>query len=147
MISAKKVIYLKTNKICENGDIIQKWIDIANNLNCDYYIVNDNPELLDIFKGLTDFKPTEILESNRNTYCEKVFSTFACKWYKTTFAHLTTFQHAKKHNINSFWNIDADDIEIMLPVEQCVENLKNIQNYADENNGNAYSLDIWNIML
>lgn len=139
----KKAIYLKTNKIFQDGEVFQKWVNIANGLGIDYYVINDNDNFFKIFDKTSNFAPKEIMKSDRTTYYTEVLYALAPKWWNAAFAHLTTFQHAQNNDIDCFWNIDADDVVFMHPTDKCVEMLETIQDYADKNEGDAYSLDMW----
>ncbi|MGI0406468.1 hypothetical protein ACRE1S_03680 [Helicobacter himalayensis] len=123
---------------------LQHWIDIAETLRADIYIVCDNLELKRmIYKKIIFKNPQISFITSRNKMTKSIVKKLLHKyWYGAGMAHLTTFYHAKKMGYPSFWNIDADDTIILSQAELVAKALKHIESYADTNNINIFSLDM-----
>ena len=142
--SESPVFYLKVNK--ETPDFrryFEKWIKIVSLMNGNYYILCDNPKIQDYISNSPLIDDKKILQSNRTLYSDVVYKMFANKWFNTAFAHLTVLEHSKMQNIKWFWNIDADDTNILLNAEHCAKLLNKVQIYASKDYKDAYSLDMW----
>ena len=143
----RPVFYLKANLDCDYSYMsIQKWLDVANKYNAIVYLIIDKPIIkTKIIKNVyfynLDFK---FIKSNRSKYHKNLFKKMrlAKVWEKTTYAHLTSFYHSKKNNIKSFWNIDADDTMLLMPSEDCADTLRCAEQYANNNNVDAFSFDM-----
>lgn len=140
------VFYLKINR---RDDYVflcfQHWIDTIAEKGADYFIICDNKILeKEICKKII-FHDTNIkfLKSCKNRKQKHIVDKIATKyWIKATYAHLTTFYHAKNNGIASFWNIDADDTLFCMPPEKISNYLKEVEAYADKNDIEAFSLDM-----
>ena len=142
----RPVFYLKINR---NDDVaikcLQHWLNIIDELDSDYYILCDKKELKDkILKNITfrdgNFK---FLKSYRNSELSYIVKNIATKiWINATYAHLTSFYHSKINNIQSFWNIDADDTMFCLNKSKVAACLKSIEDYAAVNDIAAFSFDM-----
>lgn len=146
-LNNKNVFYLKVNRN-NNATFVnlQHWIDIADVLGADYYIVCDNNKLKEnIYKKACFNNPDiKFIKSCKNKRLKNIVKNIATgSWKKATYAHLTTFYHAKQHGIVSFWNIDADDTVFCMEPEKCAEALNQIEQYACKNDINLFSLDMW----
>lgn len=138
--------YLKVNSMdFITIPCLQHWIDTINEMNGDFVIVCDKDELkAKILKQCCFYEPQpkfiksyfKPLKSIVKNICRTKF------WIKATHAHLTTFYHAQKYGIKNFWNIDADDTMIFLSKERTAEMLRVVQEVAEEQNIDAYSLDM-----
>lgn len=141
------VFYLKVNRNIEDTFIcLQYWIDITYLMDADFYIICDNKELeINIYKKIK-FKNEniKIIKSETRPF-KRILKEqkIQKKWYKAAFAHLTVFHHAQKNNIQSYWNIDADDALFLTTPQNAVRILNHAQNYAKENNIDAFSFDFW----
>lgn len=141
------VFYLKINRQKNyTFACLQKWIDIANLLGVDFYIICDDNDLKkDVLKKIK-FKDSniKIIKSCKSREIKAISSRVANKqWQNAAYAHLTTFFHARENNIKYFWNIDADDTSFLMYSEHLVNELRKIEIYAKENHIAAFSLDMW----
>lgn len=141
------LFYLKMNRTFGYAfPCLQHWINIVNELDADFYIICDKPELeKDILKYI-EFKNSNIkfMKSNVDA-TKKIAHTVATKgWWKAAYAHLTTFFHAKENNIQNFWNIDADDAMFIADPKTSAEILKAAEKYAENAKMDAFSFDMWN---
>ena len=142
------VFYLKVNSQADYLFLcLQHWIKVIDSIGADYYILCDNKKIeRNILKKII-FPNSNIkfIKSCRGKELKKYVDRIATKyWKKAAYAHLTTFLHAKKNNIHSFWNIDADDTTFLVKPERCVQILNTVEIYAKENNIDAFSFDMWN---
>lgn len=142
----KQAFYLKINR---NDDIsysiFQQWINIIRYMDVDYYILCDRCEVKhEIYKKI-NFYNTDIkfIESNYKNLTNLVNRLTNRTWFKAGCAHLTTFEHAKKNDYSSFWNIDADDTLFCLDCKKMSKILIDISNYAVKNDISCFSLDMW----
>lgn len=140
------IFYLKINRLDDYVFLcLQQWLDTISHMNRDYYILCDNKKLKkEIIKKIV-FPNSNIkfLKSKRCNQLKKIVKNIATKfWIKATYAHLTTFYHAKHNNIKSFWNIDADDTLFCINPITLAEYFIKIEAYADTNNISAFSLDM-----
>ena len=145
-INNKEIFYLKVNRNeAYSIRCLQHWIDIINEYKADFYIICDNKDLkLRILKQIR-FKDKNIkfLKSIKNSQTKRIVKNIATPlWEKATYAHLTPFYHSRKNNISKFWNIDADDTMFALYADKVAQILKRIALYADNNNFNAFSMDM-----
>lgn len=142
------VFYLKVNRQDDNLFLcLQQWIDSVNLIGADFYILCDKKKIeRNILKSIK-FPNSNInfLKSNRGKELQKFVDKIATKiWKKAAYAHLTTFSHAKKNNITSFWNVDADDTTFLVKPERCAEILNKAEAFANEHDIDAFSFDMWN---
>lgn len=141
----KPMFYLKINRTeAFVYRCIQHWVDIVNELNADFVFVCDKEELKYKVLGKIVFKNSNIrfIKSYKKPLNSIVKNIATPIWKNATYAQLTTFMHAKKNNIESFFNIDADDTMFVCPVSDVCKILKTSQIYADNNDINAFSLDM-----
>lgn len=142
-----RVFYLKVNRN-DNYTFtnLQHWIDIIEAMNGKFYIICDNEKLKENILNRVCFASPKInfIKSCKNKKLQNIVKNIATGfWKNATYAHLTTFQHAKKHGIINFWNIDADDTAFCIDPVKCVEALSYVEHYACMNNVNLFSLDMW----
>lgn len=147
----KSLLYLKINaqNWC-NIICLQKWIDIAEAMGSDYYILCDK-EILEkeILKRVV-FPDSNIkfLKSDRKTLKKEVNRICTPYWKNAGYAHLTTFLHAKKHKIEKFWDIDADDMIMSETPETIAKCLSNVSEVSDSQHYDLMSYDLlsslWN---
>lgn len=140
------VFYLKFNSANFHYNIasLEHWINIVNAMGGDYYIICDNKNLERQILSQLKFDNSNIkfIQSD-NTISSKLIKAIAIPfWRKAARAHLTTFYHAQKIGLNSFWNIDADDTMFFDEASNVAAALKIVQKYAVENNINCFSLDM-----
>ena len=144
---SKPVFYLKINRNTDYTFLcLQHWIDVLSVSNRDFFILCDNLQLEKEVLRKVIFPNSNIkfIGSCKNSRLKKYVKKIATKWWpKATFAHLTTFYHAKQNNIKEFWNIDADDTMFALEPEDIRSILQNVENYSKTNNIDAISLDMW----
>ncbi len=144
---SKDVFYLKVNRHIKDTFInLQYWVDVVYDMGADFYILCDNPDLkTDILRTIV-FKDENIkfIKSHKRTFKDIVKSQkIDKKWLNASYAHLTTFLHAKKHNITTFWNIDADDALFLISPSKAVEILKNAKTYAEKQKIDLFGFDFW----
>ncbi len=140
------VFYLKVNRICGYTYIcLQNWIDIIKESNANFYIVCDKKELKKQILKRVKFYSPDVKFIKSDTAASKSFINTLVDpcWIKAGNAHLTTFLNATKNNYPSFWNIDADDTLFLIPPSKMAKILANVANYAEKNNLNNFSLDMW----
>ncbi len=73
---------------------------------------------------------------------ETILALFKGRFVGAGRAHLLTFFHAREKHLNAFWNIDADDTWICLSPERSAEALEQVQDYAEKNHIELFSLDM-----
>ena len=139
------VFYLKVNRSDDYAfRCLQHWLNIAECMKVKVYIICDNKKLEQkIYKHII-FSNNDInIIKSVHKPLNKIVKNIATKlWIKATYAHLTTFWHAKEKNFKSFWNIDADDTMLELDANVCANILKDISQYAKNNDIKAFSLDM-----
>ena len=142
----KNVFYLKINKFDPSVNACFKyWLEIIDQMNAEYFILCDDIKVKNKILQAFTFPSRNIkfIKSNRISFKKMVaFSLGSFLWSNAAYAHLTTYLHAKKNNINRFWNIDADDTMFMIPPKSFVHFLSIITDYAEKNNINLFSLDM-----
>ena len=145
-VDNKPVFYLKVNLETSYSYLcLQYWLNIIERVNGDFYIICDKPQLeVQILKSNT-FTNSHIkfIRSIKRPLNQIVKNVAMPRWYNAAYAHLTTFYHAQSHNINSFWNIDADDTMLVAPFEKSAEIIKKVVMYAERNQIDIMSLDMW----
>lgn len=147
--SQQRVFYLKVHRVHSTSFLcIQHWLDIAHELNAFCYFVCDNKEMeIAIYeKNLFHNDRFRFISSDQKTLkpvIEKLLHDGEDKWKRIAAAMLTPFVHADEHNYCSSYNIDADDIEILLRPELIAKAFIKAENYATENNLNCFNLDMF----
>jgi hypothetical protein len=125
---------------------LQYWINIIDEYNVDFYIICDDKNLeLKILEQIV-FKNSNIkfICSIKKPFKKIVGAhKLSKRWLNAAYAHLTVFYHAKKNNIENYWNIDADDSLFLVKPSVATVILKAAQNYSDENDLSAFSFDFW----
>ena len=140
-----ETFYLKVNRFdAYVFRCVQHWIDIINELNADFYIICDKPDLEISILSCVRFKNKNIkfLKSIKKPLHKIVENIATSQWINATYAHLTPFYHAKQHNLNNFWNIDADDTMFSLYADKVANILKRVKIYAEQEHIDAFSLDM-----
>lgn len=139
------VFYLKVNR-CEHFAFVslQQWINIINELNADFYIVCDKKEVKEKILEKIVFKNSNIkfIKSAKNKLKNIVKNIATPCWENATYAQLTTFLHADKNGMKSFYNIDADDTMFVCESKKAAQILLEAKKYADKNNIKAFSFDM-----
>lgn len=144
------VFYLKVNlDFAFSFRCIQKWVYIAESLGSRIIFICDNEKLKEnilkkiIFVGKPDFIHSLVSDTRPeiDELCKSAFSPDK-KWQNAAKAHLTCFVHARENEIKNFWNIDADDTEILLETPYCKEAFLKAQDYAEKNSIDAFSFDM-----
>lgn len=143
----ERVFYLKVNRN-DNCTFVnlQHWVDIVEAMNGKFYILCDNEKVKDnIFKKVCfNNANVKFIKSCKNKRIKNIVKHIATGfWSNATYAHLTTFYHAKKNGIINFWNIDADDTMFCMEPEKCAQALSYVEHYANMNDINVFSLDMW----
>ena len=134
------VFYLKINlKTDFSIECFNHWVDIVEASRANYYIVCDKEDVKEKIindKNKDKFIPTSIKAK------QLLRNIVDPHWLNVGAAVFTSFIHAKENNFEAFWNIDADDTVMCADAPKCAEMLKQVQEYADKNNFNCFSLDI-----
>ncbi len=142
------VYYLKINTLnAYTFNNIINWINIvASEEGARLYLLCDDEQLIkELFETVPVIQElVEVIKSERDepVFREIAEHTLAPKWYPAGFAHLTTFLHADRNGIDSYWNIDADDTLLSVEPDNAKLILKRVEHYAKENNIYAFSLDM-----
>ena len=141
-----KAMYLKINR-SENFSMrnLSRWIDVSYLMGVDCYILCDRKDIISSIKR--EFflaKKCCFIESDRGITNTEIVDEIANKnWKNAAYAHLTTFTHAISNGYDYFWNIDADDTMMCLSTERITELLNTVEKYAEIENVDCFSLDMW----
>lgn len=143
--SQKRIFYLKVSKKNYGYSLIclQQWIDLIEKMNADFYFICDDEDLKEtILKNIRFYNnDIKFLKSDRKTFkplLDKLCSDFL---HNIAFAHLTAYSHAKKNNIEDYWDIDADDIYLFTNTDNLEKIIKSAEEKAKEQNIDIFSLD------
>lgn len=141
-----KVFYLKINiKEAYTYTSFEHWLKIAQLLNAKVFVICDKDDIKNfLIKRFSKTYPNlNFIKSSKSRFIKKIVK-YATNdnWRNAGLAHLTTYEHAYKNNIQNFWNIDADDTFMVARPEICAEILNQAEKYAVKNNINAFSLDM-----
>jgi hypothetical protein len=102
----KPVFYLKVNRDDYwSLNCVQQWINILQYLNADFFILCDKPNINKKILQQIIFYDSNInfIKSCKNNYLKKIVKNIATPyWVNATYAHLTTFFHAKKTILRHF---------------------------------------------
>lgn len=142
------VFYLKLNRLVDYSiRNMQSWINaILYTDNPMIYVLCDNDVLNSRMKNEIDFKGinyTFLKSIKRPSDKELVEAISVPRWRNAAYAHLTPFIHAKESGYDSFWNIDADDTLFGIEAEKLANSLMQIRKYAEYNEIDLFSLDMW----
>lgn len=142
----KKMFYLKVNLEYNYAFIaIQNWINIVNEYDGEYVFICDKPSLrIKILQKIV-FNNSNIkfIKSYKKPLKNIIKRMVTPIWYNAGYAHLSTFYHAKKNNIESFWNIDADDTTLVTEPSKAVEILKAVEKDCEQRSVAISSIDMW----
>lgn len=144
--NSNPVLYLKINRADEAALMcMQYWLNIANFMNSDIYIICDKKEIKYKLLKTLQFKNENIkfIKSVVNPIKNIIKTICSPCWEKARYAHFTTFYYSIKNNIENYWNIDADDTTFLCRPSISTEILQKVAKYADDNDINAFSLDMW----
>lgn len=144
--SYKHFFYLKINRDCAYSLVcLQNWIDIINNMDAAFCIICDNKKLKYNVKKKINFYSHNayFIKSYKKQFKSFINNLCDKRWINAANAHLSTYWHAKRNKISSFWNIDADDTMFLIENNKLVQMLTEISRYADEKGLNNFSLDMW----
>lgn len=123
---------------------IRHWLAIADILGCDYYIICDKLPLIEKMVSKISF-PNDNIKFIKSDYSisKKIIKKVANKfWEKAAYAHLTSFYHAKKYNIKTFFNIDADDTTFYISDRKVADIIRKIMQVAEQKRYDCFSLDM-----
>lgn len=140
-------IYLKVNRWHETSFMcIQQWVSIAATIGAYCYIICDNKKLKsEICKNV--LFPNDIysfISSNRISLVTLVNKIISIKrWINTSYAHLTPFWHASANGIKCHWNIDGDDIILLVNINEVARVLKQAEEYANNHDVHCFGLDMF----
>lgn len=142
----ENAMFFKVNRVADYSlACIHKWMDIAEAMNSLVVIICDNPELeKQIFKH-TWFKDPNFLvvTSKRSIYSSFINNIASKNWKNAACAHLTAFYYARKFGVKKFWSIDADDTMFLCENTKVVTLLRQAVAYADKEDIDLFSLDMW----
>lgn len=141
----KQAIYLKTNLDTEFAiRNVMKWLDIVYLRRDDCYIICDKPEIeKKIRENAWTLENVHFIESIKDETAEELVEGVCHeRWKNAGYAHLTTFIHSRDV-YDCFWNIDADDTNILLSEMRILEMMQVVEHYAFSNHINIFSLDMW----
>lgn len=143
----RKAFYLKINRdeafAYRN---LERWIEVSCLFEVDCYILCDRQKIKDeIIQKDILLGETTFINSDRNAENERIAQNITTeeKWLNVALAHMTTFWDADKNGYDYFWNIDADDTFVCLSVERIKELLMSCEAYAEEEQIDCFSLDMW----
>ena len=119
----QRVFYLKINRDHPTSfDCIQHWMDVIEKLGGFIYFVCDDQDMkeglfkkpcffhsnnFEFIKSDSRYLKKEIFEILKNTDKQRL-------WMRIAHSMMTPFVHAQKHKFNNIYNIDADDIAILI---------------------------------
>ena len=142
------VFYLKINR--EKSYVLPNlmhWIDSIKQRNDSHiFIICDNEELRRKVKRIiVEQSDIEIISSRFESelLTEILGRVTLGKWEKVGCAHLTTFLHSYENNIESYWNIDADDTYVCLDPIRVSEMFEIVEEDSKKNNIVLNGLDMW----
>lgn len=143
----RHTFYLKVNRSTDYALYsIDYWMNVANSFDSQIFIVCDDDNLQDIITQslVSDNNEKVVFIRSLSKEVESVSKRIAKKnWKKASDAHLTTFLHAIRNNIDSFWNIDADDTSFCISYEDMKLALIETESTSYKENINVFSLDMW----
>lgn len=142
----QKAFYLKINR-SEDFALrnLSRWIDAAYLAKAACYIVCDREDLVEKIKATILLSESAVfIKSSKPADMETIVNQIASRnWINAAYAHLTTFWHAEKMGYDYFWNIDADDTQLCVSADRTQELLQCVERYAEENQIDCFSLDMW----
>ena len=146
----QRVFYLKVNRPHHTSyQCIQQWHDIASACNAFCYFVCDDKKMeYEIFKNV-EFNNLDFcfIPSDRkilkNTVEKAINGRDYKKWRLIAHSMLTPFLHAAKNNFTRSYNIDADDIRILLAPDVVKKALEKAEEYADNKELDCFNLDMF----
>lgn len=138
-----RVWYLKINRRAEYTlKCIQNWINIAKEHHASVIFVCDRPRLkFDILRKCK-FDGVRFCFIKSRKMKKIACNLYTGGWGNATYAHLTPIYHAAEHNVNCFWNIDADDTMFLLYPKQASEVLLQVEKISEKKEIDAFSLDM-----
>lgn len=143
----KEAFFLKINRSDNFAiDNLSRWIDVAYLMDADCYIICDRDDVTKRIKEelvMSDY--AIFLQSIKNDETKQIVEKIsrARVWHNAAYAHLSTFIYAKEYGYDCFWNIDADDTWMCLPIKRLKKALRLVEQYADDNYFDALGLDMW----
>ena len=146
----RRVFYFKINQQASYTLMcIQHWLNIAAEMDADFYFICDNRRLERQIVRNLHFRDSDIkfIPSDRFKLRRIAKCLWTGPWEMATYAHLTAFYHARSLGIKQSWMIDADDTMFFLYAEQTAKILRNVENVANHDKISAISLDMhWSQM-
>lgn len=145
----QRIFYLKANTNSRAAIIcIQRWHDVADLMGGFTYFVCDNKKLESKILSCVWFHNLnfQFIRSDRKTLkkpLENIIIHGGEKWRIIGHAMLTPFLHAAKHGFLRSYNIDADDIEILLRPQHVAEALSRAEEYANKKDIDCINLDMF----
>ncbi|MCR4754403.1 MAG: hypothetical protein K5868_02615 [Lachnospiraceae bacterium] len=143
---SRPVFYFKVNRVSDYAKpCVQHWVNIAHEMNADFYFVCDNPIMEYMLLREVTFPGGEIkfVRSMKRATKKVCVTVTDLSWRKVGYAHLTPFYHAKRIGIDKYWAIDADDSMICLNYKRAAEMLLIVEERAFEDNISVISIDVW----
>lgn len=146
----QRVFYLKVNRLHRTSyQCIQHWVDIAAASNAFCYFVCDNKKMeYEIYKNILFhnldfcFIPSD-RKTLKSTVNQSLNDRHKKKWRIIAHSMLTPFLHAAKNNYARSYNIDADDIRILLAHNSVKNAFEKVEEYADQKELDCFNLDMF----
>ena len=145
----QRIFYLKVNRIHDTSYIcIQRWVDLAAYMDGFVFFVCDNKRLQEqilkrIYFHNQNFK---FIKSNRSVIknkLKKIIVVGGKKWRTIAHSMLTPFIHATQNQYSVSYNIDADDIEILLKPSIVAQAFFSAEAYANQKELDCFNLDMF----
>lgn len=73
---------------------------------------------------------------------EQILKHSSAKWRRVAYALLTPFTHAIKNKFQNIYNIDADDLELLISADKAAQALYKAEEAAKENKIDCFSYDM-----
>ena len=147
--AGQHVFYLKVNRRHRTSFVcIQRWHDLAHEMGGFIYFVCDNKRLEYEILSRVWFHNLNFcfIPSDRNhlkDIVNKLVIKAEKKWKNISCAMLTPFLHASRNHFAHTYNVDADDIEILLRPELVAKAFREAEKYATEKDMDCINLDMF----
>ncbi len=147
----QRVFYLKVHRAhTTSTDCVQQWVNIADKMDAFIYFVCDNPKMQrEISRNVIFLNDNfEFIKSDSRSIKKHINTLLkgvekSKLWRRIAFSMMTPFTHAAKNNYKLSYNIDADDIMILVNPELISKAFILAENYAAENNLDLFNLDMF----
>lgn len=136
------VVYLKFNRITMNSiKCLNFWVEVCEGMNGPLIILSDLDEnsLVSTF----DADITKFIVRTPEHLRKRLDGRLAPNLINVGAAHMATVQHAKSHNYECLWNIDADDTIFFHSPAEVMAKMEEIKAYAVAEQIDCFSLDMY----